>query len=196
MEFGAILIRNKLKTIVLGTMAILVALGSYYYFSIYNSTKVISVHGTYKALNSFEDLEKQADIILIGSPIAGSEKTTEIKYPSGALQDIFTTIDFQVQKVIKKPSDLEISKMFQFNQPGGVVQTVSGKRKLEIEGYEDLTSKNTYVVYLGKNYLGSYNIMYSSNGHFNLNSDDSKADNDHQNFNIKKEVIKKYKKEN
>jgi len=184
--------RNK-KLIFAILCTFLLIVFAYYYFVVYASYHEVDIHATYKSVASFEELERNADVILVGSAIPNTEKTVTTNFSNGNLQDIYTITSFQVDKVIKQPKDLTISDTFIFNQPGGTIQTLTGKYRLKIEDYDNLKPEKTYIVYLGKNNSGGYSLMYSHNGRYALD-DDNQEDNQHQNPLLKEAVLSKYKK--
>ena len=161
---------------------------------LYNSLTVVNLHGSYKAVNSFEELEKTADVIVIGSPVKGEGVTKHTTYQTGSLQDVYTLREFKVDEIIKKPSDLNISEIMTVIEPNGTIQKLTGKYKVEIEGYKDLDQGHKYVLYLGKNINGDYSIKYNTNGSYKLDGNDLVPDTENQDMKIKNEVIKKYKK--
>lgn len=187
------LIKRKIVTFTLVGLVGLFSIGSYYYFKIYNSLTVITLHGSYKTVNSFEELEKTADVIVIGTPVKGEGITKHTNYQTGSLQDVYTLREFKVDQVIKKPSDLNISKTMTVIEPNGTIQKLTGKYKVEIEGYKDLDQGSKYVLYLGKNINGDYSIKYNTNGSYKLDGNDLAPDTENQNLKIKNEVINKYR---
>ncbi len=182
---------RKYITITTSAFACLAILAvTYFYFNIYTETKIIDVSGTYLKLNGFNELENKADVILIGTPTNTEGKTYATKYSTGALESVATITNFKVDKVIKKPEDLQISDTMEIYQPGGTIQTLNGRYKMVIEDYQDLEAGKKYVVYLAKNYLGGYSVIYNNNGRFVIDGDDEKADN--QSSDIKRAVLHKY----
>ncbi|MFD0698544.1 hypothetical protein ACFQZT_31200 [Paenibacillus sp. GCM10027628] len=192
------LLTKKKVSIGLLTLALLAG-GTSYYSLVYNKVTTIVGYERVVPYNDLQSLEKNAEIILIATPTNDFEgrdhKATY--FPGGkssnTIQDAYTLTNIKVQKVIKSNGEVSEDKTIKVIEPVGLIQEITGKKKLTVDDYSEMEKGKKYVVFLKKNTQGQYSIMSSAYGKYNLDNADTKDTTDIQNReNIKKEIKSKY----
>lgn len=144
----------------------------YYYFAIYNSVRDVVIKSDYMGFSTAESLFSNAELVVIGSPVKDyDEREVYVsRVATGALEDIVTFTEIDVEKVLKGPEvdgiDLEVI------EPMGVYQTLTGKERIAFDGYTAMKKGSRYLIFLSKNTLGQYGVINMQFGKFNLDQTD------------------------
>ena len=196
--------KKKLFYFISTCLLTLIISGGIYYYNVYNSIKVIDIHANYVTYDTEEALNNNADIILYGSPVNKFEDREHVNRENkdGYIEDFYTITEFNVEKVLKNSTTLQINEKDLFNiiEPIGLVQQIGGKKVLQMNSYESMEENTKYIVYLKSNKNGGYSVINMANGRFNMDEDlstdynkltpDSLDNSKH--IDIKKDVIEKY----
>ncbi|CAM3309258.1 MULTISPECIES: hypothetical protein [Saccharibacillus] len=144
----------------------LISLSTYYYFAVYNSVKYVSASASFMGYSNVEDLTESADLVLKVTPTSNFWDREHVitNYDDGAVQDFYTLTETKVNEVFK--GDIEQLSNLKFIEPISMIQTLKGKYKINIEGYQELEQGKEYIVFLGKNDAGQYSIINMDNGKF------------------------------
>jgi len=136
-------------------------------------------HGDYVSYSTIDSMQKAADLVVVAKPKKPFEErkhvTTYVSDPTGQKfpQNVYTLTDVTVKKVLSaKDSSLTKVKNIPVIENIGIVKDNDGINKiLSFEGYQEMSNKNDYVLYLSKNENGTYSITNILNGKFNLKSE-------------------------
>jgi len=167
---------KKVKISVISAVSVFLVIALVtYYTTVYMSVSNVNVQGNYMTYRTIDELDKAADLIIIGSPTVDFEdRIHEVKYfPDGVIQDYYTLTDITIEKIIKEPNDSSIKQgnTIQIVEPIGLVQSIIGKQKMKIEGYDEMLKDNRYIIFLKKNSNGVYSIINMNSGKFNMTAD-------------------------
>ena len=104
----------------------------------------VSSSAKYMGYATVDELDAGAQIIITGSPTEDflNRKHVETRYPDGTSQDFYTLTSVQVDKIIKKPTDLklEVGQSFQIIEPVGIIgEEVNGGGKKIINRKEGIS---------------------------------------------------------
>lgn len=160
-----------------------------------NEIPVVQVDANEITFETPEELDAAADLIIIASPSDEfMDREHKVSYfDDSTIQDYYTLTEVQIDKVIKAPSDFNLSNnnTISIIEPVGIV----GKRKLVTNHYEELKEKSSYLLFLQQNSMGQYAIINNNLGKFNLDDTNSlyigdKTSSEAERF--KNEVLQKY----
>lgn len=190
------------QKIFFGSLVLILLAASYYFFAIYKSVEEITVHGSHVTYKTADELEKNADLVVLGTPLNNFEDREHYttKFSDGAIQDFYTLTNIRIEKVIKTNNDPAIKQAntIKFVEPLTLFQTMDGKKKLIRDEYKEVKKGSKYIFYLKKNTFGNYSIINLNNGKFNTDNTDSKdLESDDQNeknlkLSIKNDILKKH----
>lgn len=164
-----------------------------------NEIPVVQVDANEITFETPEELDAAADLIIIASPSDEfMDREHKVSYfDDGTIQDYYTLTEVQIDKVIKAPSDFNLSNnnTISIVEPVGIVERSVGKRKLVTNHYEELKEKSSYLLFLQQNSMGQYAIINNNLGKFNLDDTNSlyigdKTSSEAERF--KNEVLQKY----
>ncbi|WP_195576158.1 hypothetical protein [Paenibacillus sp. 1001270B_150601_E10] len=164
---------KKKSTIISITMAFILAIAAcYYYFAIYNSVNVVSVHAQYKGYSTGEKLFEGAELVVIGKPVTafGDREIHLTRFATGVIEDFATFTEIHVEKVLKGPK--EDTTNLTVIEPVVEYQTYKGKVRLASEGYTPMKKDSRYLIFLKKNRTGQYYVINMQEGKFNLDGTD------------------------
>ncbi|MFJ3387414.1 hypothetical protein [Lysinibacillus sp. NPDC086135] len=162
-------------------------------------TPVVQVDANEITFETPDELDAAADLIIIASPSDEFlDREHKVSYfDDGTIQDYYTLTEVQIDKVIKAPSDFNLSNnnTISIIEPVGIVDRSVGKRKLVTNNYEELKEKSSYILFLKQNSMGQYAIINNNLGKFSLDNTDSlyigeKKSSEAEKF--KNEVLQKY----
>jgi len=142
------------------------------------SMPVVESQGLYETFDTAESMQKEADLIVIASPKKTFEQrkhvTTYLKGPNNERypETTVTLTDVSIKKVLssKKVSDKKLKSVTVIEYVGIFKDNDGVDKKLRFEGYEEMSEKQDYILYLQKNDKGNYNIVNIINGKFELKS--------------------------
>lgn len=199
---------KRIKSVMLG-LTLIIGIGLIYNYIQLNKVQEVSISSNYIKYESAEELEKGAELILIGNTKTEFMKREHITtfMSNGAIADFYTLLDFNIKEVVKKPSDfsLDSSKMIKIIEPAGFITKEKIKSEehnvntiIKDETYEPLEKNVDYIVFLKKNDKGQYGIINMYRGKFELNkninpkfhSNEEELDKSYKK--MKEEVLKKY----
>lgn len=171
----------------------------------------VSVGTNYKKYESIEELDKDAELILIGNTKTDfMQRQHHASFmPNGALADFYTLTDFNVKEVVKQPKDfsLDTNKVIKIIEPASFIEEEKIQDKItkvntiiKDETYEPLEKNIDYVVFLKRNDNGEYSIINMYRGKFEIKKDvnpnlheDSHGDDITKPYlKMKEDVLKKY----
>lgn len=167
-----LMLKKKKNTIISLALAVILGAFCYYYFAIYNSVRDVVIKSDYMGFSTAESLFSNAELVVIGSPVKDyDEREVYVsRVATGALEDIVTFTEIDVEKVLKGPEvdgiDLEVI------EPMGVYQTLTGKERIAFDGYTAMKKGSRYLIFLSKNTLGQYGVINMQFGKFNLDQTD------------------------
>ncbi|MCU6793978.1 hypothetical protein OB236_17890 [Paenibacillus sp. WQ 127069] len=167
--------------------------------SLSNDLPTISTEAKFVKYNKINDLEEAADLIIVGTPSQEfKDRDRQVKrFKDGLISDFYTNTNINVEKVIKKPSDLDINQTINIIEPVSTLISENRQQKITTEHYQELKKDSKYIIFLKKNSFGNYSIINMESGKFNLDSTDptdlpedkqSKVEKD----DLKKNIVKKY----
>lgn len=166
------LLQNKKLLITISMLLLLLFGGAYKY----NTISTVEIDGNYPVYNSLEELEINADLIIVGHPIKEFSKREHITtyYDSGDIQDMYTLTEIKIKENIKKPSDsvLRNEDTITIIEPVGLIQEFDGKKKIVMHGYSELKKDSDYIIFLTKNTHGNYAIIGNNLGKYNIDGTD------------------------
>ncbi|MGG3284278.1 hypothetical protein [Paenibacillus solani] len=162
---------KKRSTIISLILAVVFAATCYYYFAIYNSVRDLYVSSDYIGYPTGKALFSNAELVVVGSPLKDIEdrELHLSRFPNGALEDIATFTEIDVEHVIKGPEEDAIN--LKVYEPIGVYQTFKGKERISFEGYTAMKKGSKYLIFLSKLY-GQYSVINMQSGKFNLDGTD------------------------
>ncbi len=199
---------KRIKSVIL-VLIIIIGIVLVYNYVQPNKVQEVSVSSTYIKYESLDELEKCAELILIGNTKTELMKREHITtfMSNGAIADFYTLVDFNIKEVVKKPSDFSMnsSKMIKIIEPAGFIkgEKVKGEEHnvntiIKDETYEPLEKNVDYIVFLKKNDKGQYGIINMYRGKFELNKNINPKFNsngeelDKSYKKMKEEVLKKH----
>ncbi|RJQ32755.1 MAG: hypothetical protein C4589_00370 [Peptococcaceae bacterium] len=191
-----IVVNNYKKVFVIG-LALVMFLAFYiYYIYMSNINKPITqvtILGDYMSYSNADDLEKNADLIIVGTPLKEfSECTPTITYNEfGRYDNFYTVSDIRISKILKGQYQSDTIP---------VLQNAAIDKKENImlvdEGYSVMKKGKKYLLFLKKSPLEGYYILGINEGKHSVDNSDVKekevAENDSHYKDIKQEVLKKY----
>lgn len=192
------LINKRTAYVGLSAFAILLAAGVLYDFYVLSSVKTVSVQADYMGYTNSADLEKAAEIILVGRPIQKLEDRQKIEtaYSDGTLQDFYTLTELEVEKVLKNTTseNIQTGKTFVAIEPIVMDQGLTGKTKLTLEDYSEMKENHHYLVFLKEGSPGKYGVINMNNGKFDLDQPEIPANKSHSDIGekLKADFLKKY----
>jgi hypothetical protein len=133
-------------------------------------------HGDYISYSTVDSMQKASDLVVVATPKKPFEQrkhvTTYVSDPSGQKfpETSYTVTDVTIKKVLSaKDSSLAKLKSASVVENIGIVKDNDGiNKKLSFEGYEEMSNKNDYILYLTKNNNGTYSITNILNGKFDV----------------------------
>ncbi|MFS0724384.1 hypothetical protein [Paenibacillus sp. 1P07SE] len=133
---------------------------------------VMSIETFYFKQRSVEDLEREADVILKGTPknrFADREHVTTT-FSDGTVQDFYTMTQLSVSEVVKKPAELDVKAGDDFivAEPIGYMDPAAKTGKVTPNDYVELKKGNEYLIFLKANDEGTYFVMNLNLGKFDL----------------------------
>src|SRR5690606_15912105 len=142
----------------------------------------INVIGDYAIPTDVNELEKNAEIILIGSPTKPFlEREHEATYSAdGSLEDYFTRTEIKIDKVLKNDSDLKLKKegLFEIVEPAvGLINSNNELLKFKTGPYNELEIGSVYLILLTKNMNNDYAVTLNVLGKYNIDGTDKKDQN-------------------
>lgn len=166
------MLSKKKSNIISFVLTLIIAAGAYYYFTIYNSVRDISLPATYKGFPTAQALFSGADLVVIGSPIKDFEDREVLlkEHPGGIIEYIATSTEINVEKVLKGPEEDAVN--LKVIEPIGLRQTYTGKERIASDRYTEMKKDSRYVIFLGKNTFGQYGVINMQAGKFNLDGTD------------------------
>ena len=181
--------------IVSAVLSICLILGIGYYIGIYNRIMEIDTMAMYRGYDALEDLEEEADAILIGMATEKFEdRDHQATYINDdeVLADFRTLTNFKVIEIIKKNDSVSLEKneIIKISEPITLIQTIVGKQKIKREHYQELEKGQKYIVYLRQNDEGTLCIMNMNNGKFNIEKEEKKEGTGQK---LQEDILKKYK---
>ncbi|MDQ1147751.1 hypothetical protein QE429_004578 [Bacillus sp. SORGH_AS 510] len=138
----------------------------------------INVEGNYSPINSAEQLFTEAELVIIGSPKMNFlERVHRTTYSNDqSIEDYYTETVVNVDKIIKSPSDLDITvnSGFKLIEPAvGIIEDSNGvKSKITTGPYTEMEKDMKYLIFLIKNSNGEYSVVYNVLGRYNLDNKD------------------------
>ncbi|MGZ0052403.1 hypothetical protein [Brevibacillus gelatini] len=118
-----------------------------------NQVEVRNSHASVTVYESVKDLEKDADLIIIGE--ATNKTENYIRYhENGEIDDYSTKRMVKVQKIFKNNLDekLAVGDEVEVWEPSIIIKDgVIGKQQRTIEGYRLMQNEKKYVLFLKKN---------------------------------------------
>ena len=196
--------RKKILTISVLLICILVALNIYYFSKNNNQLEVIQGTFNYISFDNADDLEKNAQLIVIASTSFKLEDRKPVKnfMPNGTMSSFYTLTDIKVKKILKQPENFKLNseKDMTILEPAVLIDDESGKRLLTGESYAPLIENDEYLLFLHANDKGTYCIINKYRGKFNLSKDEEAfnpivpyLENSKTKYlDMKKQVAKKY----
>ncbi|WP_438434899.1 hypothetical protein [Gorillibacterium sp. sgz500922] len=192
------LINKRTAYVGLSAFAILLAAGVLYDFYVFSSVKTVSVQANYMGYTNSADLEKSAEIILVGRPLKKLEdrQKVETAYSDGTLQDFYTLTELEVEKVLKNTTseNIRAGKTFVAIEPIVMDQGLTGKTKLTLEDYSEMKENHHYLLFLKAGSPGIYGVINMNNGKFDLDQPEIMANKSHSDIGekLKADFMKKY----
>lgn len=167
-----LMLLKKRSTIISLILAVIFAASCYYYFAIYNSIRDLYVASDYIGYPTGKALFSNAELVVVGSPLKDFEdrELHLSRFSNGAIEDIATFTEIDVEKVIKGPEEDAIN--LKVYEPIGVYQTFKGKERIAFEGYTAMKKGSRYLIFLSKNTYGQYSVINMQSGKFNLDGTD------------------------
>jgi len=132
--------------------------------------------GDYISYSTVDSMENASDLVVVATPKKPFEQrkhvTTYVSDPSGQKfpENSYTLTDVSIKKVLSaKDSSLSKLKSVSVVENIGVIKDNDGiNKKLSFEGYEEMSNKSDYILYLTKNDNGTYSITNILNGKFDV----------------------------
>lgn len=133
--------------------------------------RTISIQANLAGYASFTEMEAAAAIILIGTPTQEflDRKPVTSRYPGGDMQDFYTLTDLQIERIIKNESSLNLEQDLTMQVIEPVALTLDGngdKTKLTLNGYVEMQTDTSYLLFLIESAPGMYSGMNFENSRF------------------------------
>jgi len=133
-------------------------------------------HGDYISYSTVDSMQKASDLVVVATPKKPFEQrkhiTTYVSDPSGQKfpEASYTLTDISIKKVLsaKEPALTKLKSTSVIENIGVVKDNDGINKKLSFEGYEEMSNKNDYILYLTKNENGTYSITNILNGKFDV----------------------------
>jgi hypothetical protein len=135
-----------------------------------DNTKMQNVElHAYRAYLTSDQVEDNADLIVIGVPTESFEDaTSHVEYQdNGRIEKMYTSRKFEVTKVFKGDGDVSEKEIITIYEPAAIID---GK-KVYTEDYEILHKGQKYLMFLQKVSEGNYRMVCDTQGTFNLNQE-------------------------
>jgi hypothetical protein len=163
----------------------------------FSSDLEINTSATYKHYATIDELDADADLIIVGSPTQDfeSRKHEKTYFEDGLLQDFYTITGVKVKSIIKQPADFNMNKanIIEIIEPISVISTPEGDKKIKIENYSALKKGSFYVIFLKKNTFGNYAVLNLEAGKYNIDKTDKDDLISNEKIELYKELQTKYK---
>ncbi|MDT0124905.1 hypothetical protein Q9R46_19730 [Paenibacillus sp. RRE4] len=134
--------------------------------------KIIHTDALYLGFDNVEELDRNADLIIIGSTAEEFQDRKHITttFDDGVIQDFYTLTNLNIDSVIKKPDDSDIStgQTLEAIEPIGYTDPAIKDTKITLNDYTELEKDITYIMFLEKNDQGNYVLINLNLGKFNL----------------------------
>lgn len=159
------------------------------------SLPVVKVQGNHILFDSIEEVEKYADLIVVGKTTKDLEegRPVVVRFPHGGIEDYYTLTPFEIKKVLKGSTDSNEIQVIQ----GAVTMNEAGKQFILMnEDYSLLKRNSPYVLFLAKVDGVGYSPISLNQGKFSLDKTDQEErkieKEDPQYVNLKTQALKKY----
>lgn len=162
--------------------------------------ETINAMATFVGYANVDELDNDADLILIGTPTQDfiDRTSNNTYYSDGEIQDISTLTDFKIERVIKNKEDVDLGEEIQIIEPISIIEQEGKQVVLTVEDYMELQKGKNYIIFLGKNTFGKYSIINMNNGRFaieegnNLERSMMEDSTQERHNEFQKEVLEKY----
>jgi hypothetical protein len=159
-----------------------------------DNTIVLRVLANHAVYTSVEELESNADLIVVGKTIKDFDRNKPFirKNPKSrggrGIAEFYTITPFEVKKVLKGSGN---GTGISLIQPAVLIDQSNKqeKRLLILDDYTLLKKNSSYLLYLAKTDGGMYGVLGVSQGKFNLD----KTDKEEEEFEAKDEQYKELK---
>lgn len=159
------------------------------------SLPVVKVQGNHILFDSIEEVEKYADLIVVGKTTKDLEEGQPVvkRFPNGRIEDYYTLTSFEIKKVLKGSTD---SNEIQVIQRAVTMNEAGQQYILMNEDYSLLKRNSPYVLFLAKVDGVGYGPISLNQGKFSLDKTDKEErkieEKDSQYLNLKTQALKKY----
>jgi hypothetical protein len=148
--------------------------------------------------NSAEELEKSADLIVIGTPSQALLQTQAVVQldPGGFVADAYSPTAFNIKSVVKGP---KLPQSITVIQGAALVTSLRfpGSYIRIIDQYSPMQKGSNYLLFLKKIDGEMYSILSVTQGKFNIDGTDKEEQtlrkSSEQHANLKSKVMSKYK---
>ena len=139
--------------------------------------KVIPVSGLRIGYDSVEKLDAKADLVVVAVPLQDSlQRRHYVDYHAdGEIALTATEGDYRVIKVLRVSPDFEgpVPDIIPVMEPAGVYHhPIQGLIKETPDDYSEMLKGSRYLLFLGRNDLGSLSLFGQTDGKFNLDGTD------------------------
>ncbi|WP_226000972.1 hypothetical protein [Paenibacillus sp. BJ-4] len=164
------------------------------------NTPKISLEASYIDYKTVSELDSNAELIVIGTPLQGFDDRQHIvtSFDDGTLQDFYTLTNIKIDKVIKSPegSSLNLDEPLSIVEPISYIDDAGGKKKIAFEDYTELKQNEKSIIFLKKNTQGQYSVINMDLGKFAIEptsqSPNSSAEKQDSNEQFREFVLEKY----
>ncbi|WP_025715954.1 hypothetical protein [Paenibacillus sp. 1-18] len=164
------------------------------------NTPKISLEASYIDYKTVSELDSNAELIVIGTPLQGFDDRQHIvtSFDDGTLQDFYTLTNIKMDKVIKSPegSSLNLDEPLSIVEPISYIDDAGGKKKIAYEDYTELKQNEKSIIFLKKNTQGQYSVINMDLGKFAIEptsqSPNSSAEKQDSNEQFRESVLEKY----
>ncbi|MGG1618981.1 hypothetical protein ACIFQM_21000 [Paenibacillus sp. NRS-1782] len=168
-------------------------------FSELNTPK-ISLEASYIDYKTVSELDSNAELIVIGSPLQEFDDRQHIvtSFDDGTIQDLYTLTNIKIEKVIKSPEGaaLNVEEPLSIVEPISYIDDAEGKKKIAYEDYTELKQNEKSIIFLKKNTQGQYSVINMDLGKFTIEpssqSPSSSVDKQDSKEQFRKSVLEKY----
>lgn len=154
----------KTKNIILSAIILFIPIsyGGVYAYNSNSSVEEVSISGKYIGFDSFQQMEEESDLIVIGKKITTKENIVELD-STNAYTDAYSLADFKIKKVIKNKTDKDLTKkdnITVMEYAAHDTDAYGKERFFHLEDYNPMKDNKHYVLYLreSRTDLGVYLI--------------------------------------
>lgn len=135
-----------------------------------STDNILSLQADYVDFENLNELEKDADLIVIGKPIHefSDRNHFNIYGEENDLEDFYTETEVNIIQIIKGNEKIDLEETLKVIEP--ITYVSEDKLTITTEGYTALEKNLDYIIFLKENDFGDYGVIFNNAGKYDINS--------------------------